>query len=356
MRTSGLSAPRGPTLKGNAYMIRSFRSLIVGGAVLGFAVSAWAVKPATWNHESVKDFADGKYDNVVLSSEAELMLSRKVHILHETKEQAYVVNALARGPDGAIYAATGGDGWVLQIKGDETKEFARLPEKNVFSLLFAGNGMLLAGTGGERGKIYSIDAAGKSSVFFQASDVKYVWAMARAASGDIYAATGVEGKLYRISPDGKTSRVLFDAQQKNLLCLAIDASGMIYTGTDTDGLVFRLSPDGKQPYALYDATETEISAIALDGQGNVYAATASADTSKPGRDFSPRAGGKPDGGRTTTTTSHPTAATIPAAMLSALKAAGMQPARLPAPGAAAATRFIASTATDSSPRSSARTS
>lgn len=267
--------------------------VMVGSLVL--AASAWAVKPETWTHEQPKDFTTGQMKEVVVNSRGELMLGRASKILHDAEKSAEAINALAQAGDGKIYAATGPNGVIYRVDGEDVTEFAKLADGNVFSLLFAKDGRLLAGTGGgEQAKIYVIDGKGKSSVFYEPKDAKYVWAMARGTKGEVYAATGVEGQLFRIDADGKNGKVLADLKPKNLLCLAFGGDGMLYLGTDEDGLVYRVDPDSGKSYVMYDAKEAEISSIVVDREGNIYAATAAAEQAHPGRAVADKPGGKPD--------------------------------------------------------------
>ncbi len=280
-----------------------FGRIIGCGFLLAAAAPALGVKPATWQHRSPKDFSEGTLEQTVVSSRGEVMLGREVKVIHETKAEADVVNALARGPDGAIYAATSTEGVIYRIVGGEAKVFARLPDRNVFSLLFAQDGSLLAGTGGERGRIVRIGADGKSKPFFEPEDVKYVWAMVRGSDGEIYAATGTDGRILRIDPTGRTGKTLTKVKQKSVLCLAIDDTGLLYAGTDTEGLVYRIDPKDGKAYVLYDAEEPEISALAIDSEHAVYAATAAAAAARPGQEAGEKPGGKPEtlpGGQPTT--------------------------------------------------------
>ncbi|MBI4578090.1 MAG: hypothetical protein HY718_00215, partial [Planctomycetes bacterium] len=259
------------------------------------AAPAWAVKPAAWTHEQPKDFLAGEAKNVVISSQGEVMLSRDAKLLLDADKEAGTVNALAQAEDGNIYAATGPNGHIYRVSGEQATKFATLPDGNVFSLVFAKDGRLLAGTGGgEKARIHAIAPDGKVSVFSEPKDAKYVWSLARGAKGEIYAATGTEGQLFVIDADGKNAKVLADLKPKNLLCMAFGNDGMIYVGTDEDGLVYRINPTTGKPYVMYDAGEAEISALAIDAEGNLYAATAAADQARPGRTVADKPGGKPE--------------------------------------------------------------
>ena len=277
-------------------MPRTRLILIASAFLFAVAPAALAVKPATWTHDQPKDFTSGKLDNTVVTSKGEVMLGRKTEKLHVPGEEAEVINALARAGDGKIYAATGPKGVIYRIDADKVTEFTRLPDGgSVFSLLFAKDGNLLAGTGGaKQARIYKIDGNGKASVFYEPTDAHYVWAMARGPQGEVYAATGTEGKLFVVDADGRNGKVLAKIKPKSILCLAFGPDGMLYGGTDEEGLIYRFNPASGKPYVMYDAKESEISAIAMDAEGNIFAATASAESARPGRAVAEAPSGRPD--------------------------------------------------------------
>ncbi len=144
-------------------------------------------------------------------------------------------------------------------------------------------------------------ASGPATTRAKRSKVNYIWAMARGAAGQVYAATGAEGWLLEISPDGKKARVVFDSKETNLLSLAIGKDGRLYAGSDKKGLVYRVDPEPGKAFVMYDTGESEISAIALDAAGNVYAATAAAAAARPGKTAKPKPAGRPGSGATSVT-------------------------------------------------------
>ncbi len=277
--------------------MRTLRLTAIGICVGMFVLAgqAFAVKSRTIKHEQPKDFISGELEDVVVSSRGEVFLARESEILLKLEAKADVVNALVRAGDGKIYAATGPKGIVFKIEGDKVSEFATLPNgKTIFSLVFTKEGNLLAGTGGEQAEIYQIDGTGKVQLFYKPEGATYVWALARGAKGEIYAATGIEGKLYAIEADGSDGRVLAEVKPKNLLCLAFGPEQMLYVGTDEDGLICRIDPETGKVFVLYDAKEPEISAVVLDKKGNVFASTADAEAARPGRQIAEKVGGRPE--------------------------------------------------------------
>jgi hypothetical protein len=238
---------------------------------------ALAVNTSHWVHTSEADFKAGKFENTVATNLGDVKLSRALKTLLEQDPHVSSVYCMVEAPDKTIYAGTGPDGIILQIKDDKVSTFANLEgSATVFSLLIDKEGHLLAGTGGDKGRILRFEKAGEApKELFSAKEVQYIWAMRQMSDGAIVAATGPNGQLFEISPDGK-SRLLFDSDERNLMSMTSDGGDVLYVGTDPNGLVYRINRKTGEAFVLYDAAETEISALALDGNGILYAATAQA--------------------------------------------------------------------------------
>ncbi len=327
--------------------MRSFLGKIILAAACGWgAAPAWAVTVETWTEEEPKEFEKGKCDRAVISSLGRILLGRDETEILETKEEADFVNALAQGREGEIYAATGPNGRVYRIVKDKADVLCTIKgESNLFSLLIAADGSLLVGTGGSIGRVYRVSKDGQVRRWFDPDatvptplpekkdkdkgkekkkavaskpakpttttattkpttgktptaprrhkTVNYIWAMARGAKGQVYAATGAEGQLLEIDADGRKARVVFDSKESNLLSLAVGKDGRLYTGSDKKGLVYRVDPTANRAFVMYDTGEAEISAIVLDEAGNVYAATAAAAAARPGKTAKPKPSGRP---------------------------------------------------------------
>src|SRR5438128_1787045 len=83
------------------------------------ALPARAGGTSHWIHTSEADFKAGKMENVVATNLGDLKLSRAVKTLLEQDAKITTVYCLAQAPDGTIYAGTGPNGVVLQIKGEQ---------------------------------------------------------------------------------------------------------------------------------------------------------------------------------------------------------------------------------------------
>jgi len=258
-----------------------------------------------WTHTSEADFRKGRLQNVVVTNLGDLKLSRAVKTLLEQDPRVSAVYALAEGKDGTIYAGTGPQGIVLQVKADKPTTLATLEDENIFSLLIDRQGMLLVGTGGDKGRILRLDPAKadqKPQEVFSAEGVQYIWKIVQVADGTLYAATGPNGQVFQINADGSSS-TLFDADENNILSLIDDGKDNLVAGTDPNGLVYRINRKSREATVLFDAPEAEISSLAMDARGNIYAGTGQAgDLDEKGDQGEGAAEktGRPDGGESVT--------------------------------------------------------
>jgi WD40 repeat protein len=247
--------------------------------LLTFTPAALAVGTSHWTHTSEADFKNGTFTHVVATNLGDLKLSRAVKTLLEQNAKVSAVYALVEAPDGTIYAGTGPQGVVMKIAGDKVTEALKLDDgTSVFSLALDGDGQLLIGTGGEKGRVLKLDVKSenaKPKELFSGEGVQYVWSIVRTNDGNLYAATGPEGQLFEIKNGGGYS-MLLDTDENNLLSLISDGKDTLYLGSDPNGLVYRVNRKTKDVYIVHDAAESEVTTLALDKKGNLYAGTAEA--------------------------------------------------------------------------------
>lgn len=99
----------------------------------------------------------------------------------------------------------------------------------------------------------------------------FIWCLAPAPGGAVYAGSGNDGLVWRIDRDG-SSRVVFDAAELEVHALAVSPDGSLFVGTSPDGRVYRIGADGAAT-PFFDPDDTYIWALALDPAGRLYVAT-----------------------------------------------------------------------------------
>jgi outer membrane protein assembly factor BamB len=226
-----------------------------------------AAKVKVWHHHGPEHYEKAKFKHLVVSSEGALRLSRRVRPLANL-DATHVWDAV-EDRQGNLFVATGDNGKIYKINAAGKSSVAYTAEDcQVLCLALAGDGGVYAGTG-PSGLLVHLSAAGQPRVI--ARDLgSYVWCLAVAPGGQtIYAGTGPKSRIYQVTPAGKKS-VYYATRQEHILCLAL-ADGLLYAGTDRGGLVYRIDPKGKG-FVLYQAPQAEVRSLLVAG-GCVYAGT-----------------------------------------------------------------------------------
>jgi hypothetical protein len=178
----------------------------------------------------------------------------KPFTLFETRDLS--VQALAIGPDGALYAATVPGGRVYKLNPDAT---TKLDESNAPVVFDASE---------------ADDAAGNSKpASYSSAQSRYIWDLTFDSSGQLYIATGNPGAVYRVDPakPGAAPELFFKSDEAHIRALAWDRKGNLIAGSDGSGLVYRIDPHGKG-YVLFEYPRREITSLAVDANGTIYAA------------------------------------------------------------------------------------
>jgi len=103
--------------------------------------------------------------------------------------------------------------------------------------------------------------------------VDYVWCVAVAQDGTVYAGTVPGGKIYRAS--GGKSEVFFDTGEAGVFSLALLSDGSLIAGTGANGKVFKVSADG-QGSLLAALDAQHVFGLAVAAGDKIYAATGGA--------------------------------------------------------------------------------
>jgi hypothetical protein len=248
-------------------MMSSIRRLASAAALSALLVpAAFPSGTATWELNSYSDFIRGRFQGISLSREGRLSLSPKVDTLFSGDQP--VIWALAQGPDGVLYAATGHRGRLYRIEGEAKSSLlwtADQPE--IFALAVDHSGAVYAGTSPD-GKVYKIEN-GKAVEFF-APKARYIWSLAIGPDNALYVGTGDQGKIFRVDAAGR-GEVWYETGQSHITGLAVDNQNRLLAGTEPNGILYRISGKDKA-FVLYDANLPEIRAIVPMPDGTVYAA------------------------------------------------------------------------------------
>jgi hypothetical protein len=213
---------------------------------------------------SFSDFIKGKFDGVSLGRDGRLTLAPKLDIFFASEQP--VIWSVVAGPGGALYAATGHRGRVFRIDQSGTPTVIWTADRPEVFALAAGNGAIFAASSPD-GKIYRLEN-GQATEYFDPK-TKYIWALALAPDGTLYAGTGDGGRVFRITGAGQGEEY-YATGQSNVTGLMIDAQGRLLAGTEPNGVLYRITAKNKA-FALYDSSLPEIRAIAANADGSIYA-------------------------------------------------------------------------------------
>jgi len=248
-----------------------------------------------WQTATLNDFLRGEVENLSVDSHGRLVLGPATEVVAETTSP--FLWAMAVASDGSLYVGSGNEGKVFRIDpAGKTTTFFDSTELEVHALALAPDGTMYAATSPD-GRVYKIDRTGKGAPFFDPED-KYIWSLALDPQGNLYAGTGEKGLIYKITPDGKGT-VLYATKATHVISLAFERTGQLLAGTESPGRLFRVDTAGKA-FLLLDSTFQEIRSIRIDPQGNIYLAAlsgrpspASQPTATPPAEASPSAAREP---------------------------------------------------------------
>ncbi|MBK9166145.1 MAG: hypothetical protein IPM24_01635 [Bryobacterales bacterium] len=138
----------------------------------------------------------------------------------------------------------------------------------IWSVARAADGTVYAGTG-HAGKIYKIAPGGAAELLWTAPEPE-VFALALDRAGILYAATSPEGKVYRVSA-AQSADFFRPPEGRYLWALAVGPDGALYAATGDPGRIYRIA--GGQGELFYDTGQTHVTSLAFDAKGRLLAGT-----------------------------------------------------------------------------------
>jgi hypothetical protein len=248
------------------------RKFMLLALTVAFAPAVHASQAQVHVVEGMKDLASGELEGAAVTPDARVSAAPQTKLI--ATGLSGPVLAVARGSDGALYAATAAPGRVWRIKdGAAAEQLWETDKPLITALLPLSKGRLVAITAPEGGAEV-IDVATKKSVeSVVAKDAKMLLAGA-VIDDTVYAVGGgEEGLVLKLAPGAKAFETVAKTKEPQLRSIAVRKIGgalKIVVGGSEEGVVYDVAA-GKVR-ALIDATPAEITALAIGDDGTVFAA------------------------------------------------------------------------------------
>lgn len=247
--------------------------VLLFAGVLGLSSSSLAVKTQYWTHTTFNDFSAGECENVVISNQGDIKLSRQLQPLWpEPQDSTIAITSLVLMPDQSVVFATFPDSRVIRLHQGKADTLARFEGKTITALASDPAGSLFIAVTDTHAELFRIDPGKeRPESVYKPEDVNYIWSIL--ADGQrIIIGVGTPARVIELSPQ---PRVMAELDGDNVLCLLVDKKGVMYAGTDRSGLVYRIVA-GTRPELVFDAPEDEVSSLAFDSMDRLLVATAQA--------------------------------------------------------------------------------
>ena len=270
----------------------SFRALshcflLCTATLLAAPLSCLAQGTKVWTASHMEEWEKGRPQGVAISSDGSIAAAPAAS-LTATTPSTYIW-ALASDKAGNAYAATGSPATVLRIARDgKTTTLFKTKDMSVQAIAAGPDGAVYAATLPD-GKVYRIPAsateldAEKAAVVFDPSKLdgakpettpKYIWDLTFGPDGDLYIATGGPAAVYRVrTPAGDAhAERFFQSDEQHIRALLFEKDGSLLAGSDGDGLVYRIDRQGKG-FILFNAPKREVTALTESPSGQIYVAS-----------------------------------------------------------------------------------
>jgi len=228
--------------------------------------SSFAATTATWEMTGYQDFLRGRMNGLSLTRDGRLMLGSKLDTVFDSGQPE--IWSVAQAPDGSLYLGTGHRGRLYRLDASGKSSLVWTADKSeIFAVAVDAKGVVYAGTSPD-GKVYRIENGNATEYF--SPGARYIWALKAAADGSLFVGTGDQGKVFRVTGAG-AGNVYYETGQSHVTCLEFDSRGALLAGSEPNGILYRITAQNKA-FVLYDASLPEIRAIVPAADGNLYVA------------------------------------------------------------------------------------
>lgn len=242
--------------------------------LLSCAAPLFAAGTATWSRDGI-EFQNGSLEGMMISPSGALTPRPEAQWIE--RPLAPLIWDLLVDGDGVWVAGGGGGGLVRYGAGGKQETVAGWPaDPETLALARGPYGDLFAASG-PGGAVYRIEGKELRAQEIFRPACTYIWDLLALPNGELIVATGLPGKVFKIDPRRAEAppEVLWETQDPHVRSLALGSRGTILAGTSGSGWIVEL--DGKGgAFVLWDADRPEVVALSADRQGAVWAAVSGA--------------------------------------------------------------------------------
>lgn len=165
-------------------------------ALVMVAGSAFAATTATWEMTGYQDFLRGRINGLSLTRDGRLILGSKLDTVFDSGQPQ--IWSVAQAPDGSLYLGTGHRGRLYKLDAAGKSSLVWTADQSeIFAVTVDAKGVVYAGTSPD-GNVYRVEN-GNATVYFSPG-ARYIWALKAAADGSLFVGTGDQGKIFASPP------------------------------------------------------------------------------------------------------------------------------------------------------------